>query len=153
MADRSLTVIDVAAPERLSEIHAAGFPQAWSAADFVNLMSSGASGLALSDSTGLFGFLLWRVAADEAEILTVAVDPDRRRQGAGRILLKGALELLSSAGVDRVILEVAEDNPTAIRLYASEGFETVGRRKGYYRRDGQAVDAQVLQLKLNTEGH
>ena len=153
MFDPILRSIEDVDPERLSEIHAMSFPQAWSAADLVELMSGGASGLVLSEASAFSGFLLWRIAADEAEILTVAVEPDHRRKGAGWLLLQGAIHVLADAGVDRVFLEVAEDNLAAIRLYGSGGFVVVGRRKGYYRRDSLAVDAQVLQLKLNTAGH
>lgn len=140
-------------PARLTEIHAASFAHSWSAQDFLDLFSSGASGLVLSDLGVLIGMCLWRIAADEAEILTIAVKPDHRRRGAGRCLLRGTLRALSGAGVERVFLEVAEDNLPAIQLYRTAGFVTVGRRKGYYQRNDWAVDAQVLQLKLNTEGH
>ena len=153
MVDPRISPLTLVDADRLARIHATGFQQAWSAMDFLSLISGGASGRALTDSGALVGLLLWRVVADEAEILTIAVKPDYRRRGAGRCLLNGALQALSGDGVDRVFLEVAEDNPAAIQLYRSAGFATVGRRKGYYRRDVQAVDAQVLQLKLNTEGH
>ena len=153
MVDPRISPLTLVDADRLARIHASSFQLAWSADDFVHLISGGASGLVLTDSGALVGLLLWRVAADEAEILTVAVEPDHRRSGVGRCLLNGAIQALSGEGVDRVLLEVAEDNPAAIRLYGSAGFAIVGRRKGYYRRDHAPVDAQVLQLKLNTEGH
>ena len=153
MAELVLSPIDVTHAERLAELHATSFPQAWSATDFADLLSLGASGLKATRSGAVVGFLLWRVAAGEAEILTVAVTPHHRQVGVGRRLLSGALAALSSAGADQVLLEVADDNLAALRLYLSVGFVAVGRRKGYYRREQRPVDAQVLQLKLNTDGH
>lgn len=153
MAELVLSPLDATHAERLAELHASSFPQAWSATDFADLLSHGASGLKASRSGAMVGFLLWRVAAGEAEILTVAVAPCHRQRGVGRRLLSGALLALTEAGADHVLLEVADDNVAAIRLYLSAGFVAVGRRKGYYRREQRPVDAQVLQLKLNTEGH
>jgi len=153
MADPALVAIKDINPERLTEIHAASFPRAWSEADFARVMSGGASGLALVMEEAPVGLVLWRVAADEAEILTIAVSPDHRRQGAGRRLLCGAFQVLSSEAVRQVYLEVADDNLAALQLYRAFGFAAVGRRKGYYQRDHGAVDAQVLQRALNTEGH
>ena len=153
MAEWALSSIEDIRPEMLAEIHAASFTRAWSAADIVNLISTGASGLVLSEARAPVGLLIWRAAADEAEILTIGVHPDHRRRGAGRLLLTSALEALSGKAISRVFLEVAEDNSAAIQLYQTARFSIVGRRKGYYRRDPLTVDAQVLQLKLNTEDH
>jgi ribosomal-protein-alanine N-acetyltransferase len=153
MADLSLSPIDEGYLKVLAEIHAASFPQSWSREDLGNLVCGGASGLVLNALEEVAGFLLWRIAAGEAEILTIAVAPRHRRQGAGGRLLRAALDALSIAGAREVYLEVAEDNPAALKLYRAAGFATVGRRRGYYQREGKAIDAQVLQLKLNTEGH
>ena len=56
----------------------------------------------------------------------------------------------ASFGAEEVFLEVAEDNPAAIRLYEAVGYEPVGRRKAYYERRGGAVDAILLRARLNT---
>ncbi len=89
------------------------------------------------------GFILGRIAADEAEVLTLAVLPEARRTGLGGRLLERALAWAVACGVRTWFLEVAEDNPAALALYRGAGFRAVGRRPGYYRRDG-CVAAMVL---------
>ncbi len=91
------------------------------------------------------GFVLARVAADEAEILTIAVLPEARRTGQGGRLLDAAVEATRQAGAAALFLEVASDNTAAIALYASRRFCPVGRRAHYY---GQDRDAVVLRRDL-----
>lgn len=73
----------------------------------------------------------WRIAG-EAEILQVAVDPMKRRQGLGRKLLDAFLGAELAAGTQEVFLEVRESNAGAIKLYDTFGFSHSGTRKGYY---------------------
>ena len=88
------------------------------------------------------------VAADEAEILTIAVTPSVRRQGLARTMLRRAGQEARARGAVRVFLEVAADNAAARGLYWREGFREVGRRKAYYLRPDKRVDALVLALAL-----
>ncbi len=83
-------------------------------------------------------------AADEGEILNLAVAPDGRRRGLGHALVRRVLEGLTSRGAQAIYLEVRESNASARRLYAGHGFREVGRRKQYYRRPVE--DAIVLRL-------
>lgn len=101
---------------------------------------------------GAFGFItaqggmaLARVVADEAEILTIAVDPAVHRHGLGRALLRRIMVEATAAGAARLFLEVSQANLAARALYAGCGFEEVGRRRSYYR-DGS--DALVLRATL-----
>jgi ribosomal-protein-alanine N-acetyltransferase len=95
------------------------------------------------------GFVLVRVAADEAEILTLAVVPDGRRAGRGRALMSAAEAYAVEKGALEIFLEVAEDNAPALNLYAGLGYAAVGRRPAYYPRPGaQTCDALVLAKKL-----
>ena len=96
------------------------------------------------------GFILCRIAADEAEVLTLAVPPADRRQGTGRRLLAGALAWAAHHAVGTLLLEVAEDNDAARALYADAGFRQVGCRPGYYRRISQSpISALVLARPLS----
>ena len=87
------------------------------------------------------GFASARVAPGRAEILTVAVDPDHRRRGAGRALVTGLVRALAGRGAEEVTLEVRVGNHAARDLYREVGFVTVGRRPRYYP-DGE--DALVM---------
>jgi ribosomal-protein-alanine N-acetyltransferase len=86
------------------------------------------------------GFVLARRLADECEILSLGVLAGRRRAGIGAALLDLACREAPSA-----VLEVAVDNLTARAFYAGREFRRVGRRRGYYRRGGQSVDALILR--------
>ena len=79
------------------------------------------------------GFVAARQAADEAEILNIAVHPDFRRKGIAYALLHAALDEFLSSGVARVFLELRESNLPARNLYQRHGFVPSGRRKNYYR--------------------
>lgn len=91
------------------------------------------------------GFILCRVAADEAEVLTLAVIPAFQRRGLGRRLLHAALDCARDRGAVQMFLEVASDNIPALSLYAGAGFTQVGCRRSYYP-DGS--DALVLRCGL-----
>ena len=88
--------------------------------------------------------MLGRVAADEAEILTLAVAPHARGKGLGRALLQAAINKARHSGAATMFLEVGADNPHALALYAGLGSAKVGARKGYY----EGRDALVLRLPL-----
>jgi ribosomal-protein-alanine N-acetyltransferase len=92
------------------------------------------------------GFVLARVAADEGEILTIAVAPSARRAGWGRALLRAAEQKAAAEGARKMFLEVAPGNVAARALYAAAGYGAVGRRKGYYK-DGS--DALLLGRALS----
>lgn len=141
-----VTVADAA---ELAAIHAEAFETPWNAAAFAALLESpGVAGLAEAGGAGL---ILWRRVLDEAEVLTLAVRPEARRQGLARGLVEAALGLAAQSGARRAFLEVACDNAGALALYAACGFAPVGTRPGYYRRaDGPAVDARLLARDLNS---
>jgi ribosomal-protein-alanine N-acetyltransferase len=129
----------------LAALHAAAFPPGdrWGA-DAIGLMLDLPGTFALH-RPGL-GFVLARVAAEEAEILTLAVHPEARRQGHGGALLAGAMSGALARGAATMFLEVAESNQAARGLYAAAGFAEVGRRRRYYPDGG---DALVLRRDLN----
>jgi [ribosomal protein S18]-alanine N-acetyltransferase len=95
---------------------------------------------------GVAGLLIARQMADEAEILNVAVMPEKRRRGEGSAMLKAALEEFRARGASRVFLEVRESNEAGIGFYQKRGFFKTGRRAGYYREPDEA--AIVMQIKL-----
>jgi [ribosomal protein S18]-alanine N-acetyltransferase len=138
--------------DQCAVLHAACFAHPWSAPEFETLLSNAnVSGEAAVDpaNSDLRGFILTRLAADEAEILTIAVDNALRRRGVGRALLSSHLARLPTLGAKKLFLEVEQENAPAVALYARFGFREVGRRPGYYRKnDGTAATALVLRRDL-----
>ncbi|QYX58509.1 GNAT family N-acetyltransferase [Roseovarius sp. SCSIO 43702] len=131
----------------MAATHARAFAEqgrGWRAEEFAALLAS-AHVIAAGDADA---FAVLRVVADEAEVLTVATDPARQRQGRARAALAAALAEATARGARRAFLEVAEDNAPARRFYAAEGFAQTGRRSGYYRRAGAAVDAVLMARAL-----
>lgn len=137
--------------EALAAVHGLAFQPGWSAEEIADLGSGpGVFGLIIEDE-GPIGMILCRAVAGEAEILTLAVDPTRRRRGAGRALVEAAAGMAATLGAEEMFLEVAVDNPAALALYEAAGFARVGRRPGYYARtDGADVDAVVMRRELNS---
>lgn len=126
----------------LAGLHARAMPDAaWDEAAFARLL--GLPGVFAFAGEG--GFVLARSAADEAEILMLAVLAKARRRGLGRQLLRSAAAEARRRGARRLFLEVAEANLPAVGLYRAEGFAEAGRRRRYYA-DG--ADALVLALNL-----
>lgn len=128
-------------------LHAASFttPRPWSEAEFADLLTAPLV-ITLAEPAG---FLIGRVVAGEAEVLTVAVDPLARRRGIGARLLAAFLQDARAKNAESVFLEVAADNTAARALYAAAGFQPAGLRRGYYRPpQGLAVDALILRRSL-----
>ena len=140
LPDLQILLADPSAISMLAELHAKCFVEAWNEAALTSLMASPGVGTLLATSAeGPVGLLLYRVVTDEAEILTLGVDPNLRRRGAGKALL----EALLNVKIPNVFLEVASSNVDAIKLYSDAGFKQVGLRKAYYAATGD--DALILK--------
>jgi ribosomal-protein-alanine N-acetyltransferase len=129
----------------ISALHAASFRRGWSE-DEVERLLLDRQVIAHRAMQGdeLAGFILSRIAAEEAEILSVAVGTRWQGRGLGRKLLDLHLRRLAGLLVGTVFLEVEESNRAALRLYAASGFRQVGRRAGYYPRDGESAAAALV---------
>ena len=138
--------------ERLAAIHASAFARPWSSLDFEVFLADRtilADGLFLGRASQPAGFALSRLAVDEAEILSVALERAARGQGAARLLLAQHLQSLAHAGAVRVHLEVEEGNAPAFALYRRFGFAQSGLRPGYYARpDGSRATAVSMTKDL-----
>ena len=130
--------------ETMAVIHAAAFPdgERWGR-DVIDLQLAAPGAFGFIAPAG--GFILARVAADESEILTLAVAPEARRGGLGRDLVRAVLAEASIRHARATFLEVSEANAPARALYAGCGFVEVGRRARYY---GGVVDALVLRAAI-----
>lgn len=117
----------------IARLHGAAFHRGWSDGEITALLADPAvTGDCLRAGRVVQGFVLSRRAADEAEILSIAVDRNRRGQGLAARLLLHHMQRLAGLGTRRLFLEVEDGNEAAVRLYRRAGFAEVGRRQGYY---------------------
>jgi ribosomal-protein-alanine N-acetyltransferase len=136
---------------KLSQLHRASFHRGWGQNEFETMLAERntlTQRLMLGRTP--IGFIISRLAADEAEILSVAVAQAHRGRGYSRDLLANHLGHLAGLAVRHVFLEVEENNQPAIRLYHRAGFTTVGRREQYYRdASGAKLNALIMQRDLS----
>lgn len=138
--------------EELAKLHAPLFAAPWDAAAFQNLLNDPGS-LSFLARAGQppepVGFIIGRVAADEAEVLSLGVRRDWQRAEVGRRLVQAVCRAARKAEARTVYLEVAARNTAAIGLYEGLGFKKIGRRAGYYQgTDGPPDDAINLAFAL-----
>ena len=126
--------------QKLSDLHKKCFPnRPWSADDFRDLKQSGCE-IIMSEN----GFIVYRIAVDEAEIITIGVNPETRRLGIAAAMIGIIEKNLKNQGVKNLFLEVASTNTPARKLYENSGFQVVGIRPKYY--DG--VDAILMRKDI-----
>ena len=114
----------------LAALHEAAFAggEVWDAQAFAGLLGMPGCFAVL----GPAGMALFRVAADEGEVLTIGVRPAARGNGLAAALLDTGMAECARRGARRMLLEVAEGNRPALGLYRGRGFVEAGRRRGYY---------------------
>lgn len=138
----------------LAQIHRRAFePQGdavWNAAAFRQLIESpGMRAHIFHQSDQPIGFCLYRTVLDEAELVSIAVDPVFQGSGLSHQIMTHMIEALKSQQVQRLFLEVRKDNKAAIKLYEKSGFNIVGERANYYKsKDGKKTDAIIFSLDL-----
>jgi ribosomal-protein-alanine N-acetyltransferase len=137
--------------QRLADIHAASFHRGWSEDEFERMLAERNTLVhVLQMGSKVIGFAISRIGADEAEILSVAVDSAHRGRGLSRMLLLTHLGHLAGRGVRSVFLEVEENNRPARRLYERTGFAVVGRRERYYQQaSGEQLNALLMRRDLS----
>lgn len=130
----------------VAEIERRSFSDPWSRASFLPLL--GEFGWAAESAGRVVGYLFGRAAADEAEVLNLAVHPDHRRRGIARALLTAALDRFGSGGARNAYLEVRAANGEAQAFYRNMGFQEQGRRRRYY--DDPPDDAVIMGRPITT---
>ncbi len=140
----------------LSRLHAGCFATAWAEGEFARMLAMpGAFALLARQCSAMgvmnpepMGFALARAVGGEGEIITLGVLAVDRGRGVGGRLVAAIAAEAAERGARTLFLEVAENNISAMKLYQSSGFISVGRREGYYRdRDGGKVDAVIMQCE------
>ncbi len=132
------------------EIERRSFSDPWSLHAFREVLTAPRAyfvGARLGVAGPLLGYVVAWFVADEGEIANVAVAPEARGRGVGARLLDAALAEGRARGAATIFLEVRDSNQPARQLYASRGFEEVGRRRAYYRRPVE--DAIVLRYSVD----
>ncbi|HEY0334697.1 MAG TPA: ribosomal protein S18-alanine N-acetyltransferase [Stenotrophomonas sp.] len=128
------------------------YPFPWTRGIFRDCLHAGYPGRVMEQGGMLIGYGILSLAADEAHVLNVCVDPDCQSRGHGRSLLRALVRLACDRGARRIFLEVRPSNTSAIALYHSEGFNEIGRRPRYYPAQQGREDALVMAMELFFEG-
>ena len=127
---------------QIAELEKLCFAEPWSARSLELLLSDSAVGFAAVRDGTVLGYGGMMTVVGEGQITNVAVDPSCRRMGIGEALLRALLAEAKRRGAEQVSLEVRVSNEAAIALYKALGFESVGRRKNFYRHPSE--DALVM---------
>lgn len=136
--------------EALSSLHRAAFAaldeKGWSASTIEDLYNhEGVSFFVVAKGDVLKAFAIVRVAADEAELLTIVTSPAVQNEGLAIAVLNKITIALKRGRIDRLFLEVRSDNAPALGLYKKAGFQSMGVRKNYYKTTAGAIyDAYTL---------
>jgi [ribosomal protein S18]-alanine N-acetyltransferase len=125
------------------------FSQPWSEATFLEELGRNPASLYVlkkNHSGPILGYLCYWAAAEEIQLLTVAVHPDHRRRGLGRFMMESLLQEARLRAAENIYLEVRPSNQPAINLYSQLGFQTLYRRPGYYQPGNE--DALIMQKEV-----
>lgn len=143
---RPMTEADL---EAVVAIEQRAYPFPWAVGVFRDCLRAGYACWVLDMGGMVAGYGLLSVAAGEAHVLNVCVDPDCQGHGHGRRLMNRLVELARWHRAERIFLEVRPSNPGAIALYDSMGFNEIGRRPRYYpAANGSREDAIVMAMEL-----
>ena len=135
-----LTPLSVAHAGLIAGMHHICFAEPWSEKAMAELLAlPGSFGWLAAENAAPLGFVLARIAADEAEILTILVLPPYRRQGLAERLIEAVIGNAKTKAVGKLFLEVALSNVAGLELYTKVGFVQVGRRPHYYANGGDAL--------------
>lgn len=132
----------------VADIERRSYDFPWSHGVFRDCMLAGYSCLALQHGNDVVGYAILSVAAAEAHILNLCIDPGFRSLGYGERLLDELLARARRADVHAVFLEVRPSNAGALALYRKKGFSKIAKRPAYYQAKSGREDADVLSLKL-----
>ena len=136
---------------RLAQLHSESFHRGWGEAEFEAMLTERNTLVhRLRVGRKVIGFAVSRMAADEAEILSIAIAGTHRGRGLSRDLLLTHLGHLAGHGVRTIFLEVEENNQPARRLYERAGFSVAGRRERYYQQPGgEQLNALLMRRDLS----
>lgn len=124
-------------------IERVSFPTPWPGSLYAHeIIRPGGMFLAAEEAGVLVGYVCAWAGADQGHILKIAVVPELRRHGVGRLLMDALTERFKSRGIGKMWLEARERNQAARSFYRSLGFSEVSVHQRYYSDTGE--DAIVM---------
>tara|TARA_R110002096_G_scaffold65006_4_gene158283 strand:- start:12368 stop:12844 length:477 start_codon:yes stop_codon:yes gene_type:complete len=135
----------------VSDIERRSYEFPWSHGVFRDCLLAGYQCLVLIREDRVAGYAILSVAAGEAHILNLCIDPEVRALGYGQKVLDELLYRARSASVREIFLEVRPSNATAIALYRKKGFHQIAARPAYYQAKDGREDAAVFSKKLKID--
>ncbi|MES0810314.1 ribosomal protein S18-alanine N-acetyltransferase [Roseibium sp. SCPC15] len=139
---------------KIAEIHETSFTHKWNVDELARMKAQDGTIILVARRASPYGtraplgFVVLRIAADEAEVITIAVHPRQRGRGVGKKLMEASLFRLYTERCKHLFLEVDAANEAALLLYRGLGFKEVGQRKGYYSDSGGDGTALVMRIDL-----
>lgn len=146
VAIRSMSHEDLS---QVSDIERRSYDFPWSHGVFRDCLLAGYQCIVLEREERVAGYAILSIAAGEAHILNLCVDPTHRAHGHGELLLDEMLGRARVQDVEEIFLEVRPSNQAAIALYRKKGFHQVANRPKYYQAQEGREDAAVLSKKLH----
>lgn len=140
--------MEVADADRVYEIENQAFFEPWSKKNLIKDLEANnfLCHYVYEEEGAIAGFYIASHVLDEAEIFTIAVDPDHKNKGIGTKLLDHLIGISYDENIKQIWLEVSTKNEPAINLYKKFGFEIQGVRKNYYQKIGE--DAYNMKKDL-----
>jgi len=153
MAEPPTTIRDMLHDDlsMVSDIERRSYEFPWSHGVFRDCLLAGYQNIVLIREEQVAGYAVLSVAAGEAHILNICVDPALRARGYGEKLLDELLFRARADQVRQIFLEVRPSNDIALALYRKKGFHQVANRPAYYQASEGREDAAVLAKKLVTD--
>jgi len=143
-----ITEATAADAETIAALHDEALPPGWPPNELASACADANRVLLkAADGARLHGFVILQFAADEAEILAIAVSQERRRLGHATCLLRALISACESRFISCIYLEVAESNTPARRLYEKFGFLVIGRRENYYRSSSSSPETALIMRR------
>lgn len=142
---RAMSYEDLA---QVSDIERRSYEFPWSHGVFRDCLLAGYQCIVLDRADDVAGYGILSIAAGEAHILNLCIEPAHRAHGYGEQLLDEILARAREAEVEEIFLEVRPSNETAMALYRKKGFHQIANRPQYYQASRGREDAAVLSKKL-----
>ncbi len=130
--------------EAVWDIERRAYDYPWSRGIFIDCLRVPYQCDVLEQDGRIAGYAIVSMAADEAHLLNLCLDPEAQGRGLGRFMLDHVLEAAQEQKARVIYLEVRPSNQRAVALYLRNGFRRIGVRPRYYRSGDGREDALVF---------